>query len=670
MKTEKIKVDSYRIPELISEIQRGNLRIPRFQRDYVWPRTKVVKLLDSIYNEYPIGSFFFWDAPPEYNFFYKEVPELNIPKPDNYSNIRFILDGQQRITSLYVALGGLQLGNRNSDDYSKIAFDLDKENFFVVRGSRLSKKHNPFYKMLNEDEQFRIFENLDEKQRKTFQHLNKIFSTYPLSVVYVRGIKLDEAVEIFERINQGGKPLSLFDLVVASTWTPDFDLKERIESDINGYLKEKGFGKIEPGIVSQLVALITKGGCTNAFQLQMKTKEIKGIWKQAVDSLKLAIDFLSENLGVKIYDFIPYPAIIPLVSYFYYKKDNKAFTQKETETINKWFWRASFSERYASATLTRMTEDKKTFDKIAEGEIVDIDYQVTVTPENLKKLIIYRKSAIKNAIWCILAMSRPRHFANHSFIALDHKILSQLNDLNKHHIFPKEYLRKSDNKFLPHLLMNFCFIPFELNAHVNKNKPSDYFSKYREENPEFEEALQSHLIPNDRSIWENDYGRFIDERARLIYETIERYIGEKISRSLGENNTKVVSQIENRLRKYIDFNLAKSFGLAYWKKKIPSDIIGLVKERAIEARKKDPKVDINQMSNLERLKFCDIMHYSNIILKNWDVFRDIFQSKSEVEKRLNNLKSYRNTLMHSREVDSVTKKEGEASIEWLDKILK
>jgi len=64
MKTEKIKVDSYRISELISEIGRGNLRIPRFQRDYVWPRTKVVKLLDSIYNEYPIGSFFFWDAPP------------------------------------------------------------------------------------------------------------------------------------------------------------------------------------------------------------------------------------------------------------------------------------------------------------------------------------------------------------------------------------------------------------------------------------------------------------------------------------------------------------------------------------------------------------------------------------------------------------------------------
>jgi len=474
--------------------------------------------------------FSFGMPPQEYNFFYKDVAELNIPKPDSYNNLRFILDGQQRITSLYVALKGLKLGSSEATDYSKIAFDLDEEKFFIVRGSKLSKKHIPFCKMLNEDEQFKIFEELDEKQRKIFQNLNKIFSTYPLSVVYVKDVNLDEAVEIFERINQGGKPLSLLDLVVAGTWSPDFDLKEKIEKDVNKYFKEKGFGKIEPSIIPQLLSLVIKGNCTNTFQLHLTTEEIKDIWIKVVDSLKLAVDFLSENLGVKIFEFTPYPAIIPLISYFYYIKNNKALTQKEIEIITKWFWRVSFSERYGSATLTRMNEDKKLFDIIAMGKIPNITYSVKIRPEDLKRLIIYRKSAIKNAIWCILALNRPRHFANHSFISLDRGVFSQMNDPNKHHIFPKEYLRKSDNKFLPHLLMNFCFIPFELNLEIKDKEPSQYFTKYKKENPEFDEAIRSHLIPDDKSIWDNDYERFIEERAKLIYEVIEGYVDDKANR--------------------------------------------------------------------------------------------------------------------------------------------
>ncbi|MFA5271132.1 MAG: DUF262 domain-containing protein, partial [Candidatus Omnitrophota bacterium] len=77
METKKIKIESdYSIPDLVQEVKKGILRIPRFQRDYVWPRTKVTKLLDSIYNQYPIGSFFLWDAPKKYNSFYRDIAEL------------------------------------------------------------------------------------------------------------------------------------------------------------------------------------------------------------------------------------------------------------------------------------------------------------------------------------------------------------------------------------------------------------------------------------------------------------------------------------------------------------------------------------------------------------------------------------------------------------------
>lgn len=70
------------------------------EADFVWEKLKVIKLLDSIYKEYPLGSFFFWNAPKKYYFFYRDIAELNLPKPDKYEKMSLIIDGQQRLTSL------------------------------------------------------------------------------------------------------------------------------------------------------------------------------------------------------------------------------------------------------------------------------------------------------------------------------------------------------------------------------------------------------------------------------------------------------------------------------------------------------------------------------------------------------------------------------------------
>src|ERR1022692_3283483 len=99
----KIEIRNIRLENLIADMEsKGILRIPRFQRDYVWERSKVAELLDSIYREFPIGSFFLWITPREYRDLYKDIPELRLPNPADYEQIKMILDGQQRITSLYV----------------------------------------------------------------------------------------------------------------------------------------------------------------------------------------------------------------------------------------------------------------------------------------------------------------------------------------------------------------------------------------------------------------------------------------------------------------------------------------------------------------------------------------------------------------------------------------
>src|SRR3989344_2756226 len=272
MQLQKIKVDELKLSDIVHEIEHGQLRIPRFQRDFVWERSKVIKLLDSIYKEYPIGSFFIWEADKKYNFFYRNIAELNLPKPDFYSSIRYILDGQQRATSLYAVIKGLSI---DGADYSQICFDFDKKEFIV--------RHHEgnYYASLKDilgDNHLKIYNKLTDRQKEIFNKCYNIFSNYPLSVIIVREKELDEASEIFERINQGGKRLSIFDLVVASTWGEDFDLKI-LYQELRDFLEKQGFGKIPPEVVTHTASLVIKGYCRNSYQQQLTKEELKANWE-------------------------------------------------------------------------------------------------------------------------------------------------------------------------------------------------------------------------------------------------------------------------------------------------------------------------------------------------------------------------------------------------------
>ncbi len=114
--SQKIEIiNNWTLPRIFQELENGNMRIPRFQRAYVWERTKIVSLLNSIYKQYPIGSFFLWDTDIRMDGFCRDITELGFPNKPEASKFSFILDGQQRITSLYVALRG-----KTSTNHSKM----------------------------------------------------------------------------------------------------------------------------------------------------------------------------------------------------------------------------------------------------------------------------------------------------------------------------------------------------------------------------------------------------------------------------------------------------------------------------------------------------------------------------------------------------------------------
>ena len=100
MKIEKIKVDRMSLASLMNDMFQGRIRVPRFQRVFVWERKRIQELLDSMYKEYPIGTIFLWNSPPKYNHLIRTVDYLGVPQPKDGANYSLIVDGQQRLTSL------------------------------------------------------------------------------------------------------------------------------------------------------------------------------------------------------------------------------------------------------------------------------------------------------------------------------------------------------------------------------------------------------------------------------------------------------------------------------------------------------------------------------------------------------------------------------------------
>ena len=129
--------------------------------------------------------------------------------------------------------------------------------------------------------------------------------------------------KIFRRINQAGKRLDRFDLISAMTFTSEFDLRERFKKDILDRLKDKLFGEISAAIVTQLLALVKHGLCTERYEYSLTADDIREYWKDAVTAHLLAADTLRKNMGVVNVHYLPYGAFVTLLAYYYMKSGNR-----------------------------------------------------------------------------------------------------------------------------------------------------------------------------------------------------------------------------------------------------------------------------------------------------------------------------------------------------------
>jgi hypothetical protein len=516
---------------LMNEIEKGIVKIPQFQRDFVWSKKKSCKLMDSIVKGYPIGTFIFWKTKERLRSI-RNIGGIELPEPPKGDFIQYVLDGQQRLTSLFTIIKGLKIQrDEKEDDFSEMYIDLlAKEDEQIVIIDFGTKDPNSIIKL--NDLLFGNLEKLASYPKELHGEIDiyrQKIQSYPFPAVIIKEAPLDVATEIFTRINVGGVPLTVFEIMVAKTYDAEhnFDLSEKY-NDLIVRLSGIDYETISPATVLQTVSVLLTKECSKKQILNLNKQKFINIWDDAASAIESAVEYFKTFYRIPVSQLLPYNALVVPFSYFFYKHKDKPTGDKQ-KYLQDFFWRCSLSGRYSSAVESKIAQDIKRIDKILKDELPKYDFAIDSTAEFIKNNGWFSagRSYIK-AILCIYAYHQPKSFNDNSIVQINNNWLKQANSKNYHHFFPKAYLQKNgyDYHYINHIV-NITIVDDFLNKReIKASAPSKYMAKFSKVNPELKKTMRTHLIDDlDKfGVWADDYDQFIKMRTQKISEEINKRI--------------------------------------------------------------------------------------------------------------------------------------------------
>lgn len=517
-----------RITNLVNKIQTGDIKIPKFQRGFVWEEDQILKLLESIYQGYPIGSLLFWLSElamkSEKNIGGFDLPETPEKYPRNY-----VLDGQQRLTTIY---GVLNWPDKNVLHKLNVYFDLEQRRFIHYNGEN-TDKHIPMSILFKTSDFLRFrtklsgFSNTNELQ-ESVDVLYEVFREYLIPVVTIKEKTVEEVCPIFERINSTGTKLSIFDLMVAATWSDDFDLNDKV-NQLRDSTKMKDFENIDNSVFLKFMSSINGFGSKRdgVFKLRnLSPEELDNLGRKVKISVERAIDFLSTDLLVPSDAFLPYENQLVVLAYFFSKVANP--TPEQLSTLRQWFWQTGFSERYRGAVEGILEQDLSAIDSLIKHDKEDIRVKVSLVENDILKRQFWKNSAFCKTFIVMLANKAPKNLTNGE--AIDIRIaLTSFNNKEFHHIFPKDFLKNlgviSEKR---NALANICMLSASQNKNISNDPPSVYLTKsFNALVKDAETVFNSNLISEaaDAPWLIDNYDSFLRQRSKTILNEINLLCG-------------------------------------------------------------------------------------------------------------------------------------------------
>jgi hypothetical protein len=517
---------------LLTDIERGQVKIPQFQRDFVWTMQKSAALLDSVIKGYPVGTFIFWSTKDRLRSV-RDLGNTPLPEPKDGETVSFVLDGQQRLTSLYAALRGIKV-ERNSgktDDFADMFINLDAGEDDQIVVTEVADLADGTWIRLRDliHGSFKTLAAYPADYHERLSEYRRRIESYDFSIILVKDVPIDVATEIFTRINVGGKPLSVFEIMVAKTYDEprEFDLAEKFD-ELVARLEPLDYETVSDATLLQLVSLILTKECKKQTILKLGKADFIETWPRATDAFERAVEFFRNSYRIPVSQLLPYNTLLVPFAYFFFHHPDKP-SAEQRPLLEDFFWRCSLGGRYSSSVESKLAQDVRRIDRILKDKSPDYDWAVDISPDFLLENGWFNagRSSIK-AILCLYAFHGPKSFNDDSIVSIRNYWLKQANSKNYHHFFPRAYLgKKNVEEWRINNILNITIVDDYLNKReIRAKPPATYMKTFKKSNKALATTMASHLIGDldDFGVWENDYDTFLAERAKLVSEELGKRI--------------------------------------------------------------------------------------------------------------------------------------------------
>lgn len=515
---------------LLNEIEKGVIKIPQFQREFVWSKNQSASLLDSIIKGYPIGSFILWKTKERLRSI-RDIGGMDLPDIPDGDLVQYVLDGQQRMTSLYVGIKGsvIKKDDGKEEDYSEIYVDLEAEEDEQIVITDIEGRNEKEYIRVTEliTGGLSLAKKYEEKYYAKLSEYANRFTTYTFSTILVNDVPIDVATEIFTRINVGGKSLSVFEIMVAKTFDVQrkFDLSEKYD-ELLERLETINYETIPSSTILQAVSVCLVKECSKKQILQLNKKEFIDIWDDIVVAVENAVEYFKNFYRIPVSQLLPYDGLVIPFTYFFYKYKQKPIDDKQ-KFLQDYFWRTVLNSRFSNSLETKVAQDIRKMDQILRDELPKYEEGVDISIDSLtnKGYFSVGKAYIKGFL-CLLAYQHPLSFVDNSIVNINNNWLRQANSKNYHHFFPRAYLnKKGEDDFYVNHIANITIVDDFLNKReIKDNAPSKYMKKFESHNNEIEKAMDSHLIGdlNNFGVLNDDYDMFFNKRLEKFSKELKK----------------------------------------------------------------------------------------------------------------------------------------------------
>lgn len=526
----EIQPAAIKIDRLVDRIRDGDIKIPAFQRGFVWDQEQITELLDSINCNYPIGSILLWSSHERLKAS-RNIGGLKLPDREPDYPVNYVLDGQQRLSSIYAVFCAHREFESGEGGYAadpkvfEIAFRFDDESFIPLTVVEPGRPAIDLSCLLDTEAFFAALEKLSPDHQKAAKLLHSRINNYEIPVVTISKRSKDEVGVIFERINSTGTTLTTLDLLVAWTWSEDFHLQEALR-DLGDSLDAKGFGDLPDKVILQCLGAILAEDARTKTIVALDAAKVRAQFSTVGAAISGAIDFLSTEFKIQSLELLPHLQQVVALAFFFYNTTATATPSGDQITaLKKWFWKTAFSRRYAAQTDDKINSDIAFMKRLAAGDPSGISaYSSELTKGMLTKLKFTKSHPYTRALLLLLAQKSPLNLTNGAAIDLG-EALSGFNRKEYHHIFPKAFLKKrgiATDKI--NALCNFCFLPAGSNKKISQKQPSDYiFNLVPEINRK--QILESNIMPLRMEVYsEDNYDEFISMRADLVGQLVDSLV--------------------------------------------------------------------------------------------------------------------------------------------------